>query len=136
MKKIVYVCNCCRKEIKGDGTRLFFDFFDTEKGEPLDNSTVPDNDVHFCARCSGKIMKDLFLEPEIPSGKREKDGSGKADPEKPKVDTGKIMALHNASWSNKEIAEEMGMTERQVYQCIYYQKRKGEDTDGAHTKEL
>lgn len=35
------------------------------------------------------------------------------------------MALHRAGWDNAKIADEMGADERQIYQCIRYQKNKG-----------
>lgn len=34
------------------------------------------------------------------------------------VDTGKILALHNAGWTNKAIAEEMKMSEKMVWYYI------------------
>lgn len=43
-----------------------------------------------------------------------------------KVDYGKIMALHNAGWDRKQIAEEMGMTENAVYQAMLRYKKSQE----------
>lgn len=45
---------------------------------------------------------------------------------KPKpVDLGKIMALRAAGWTAKAIGEEMGMTEKAVYNQIYKHNKKG-----------
>lgn len=44
------------------------------------------------------------------------------------VDTGKIMALHNAGWSNVKIAEELGMNEKTVW--YYVSKARKEEQDG------
>lgn len=43
------------------------------------------------------------------------------------VDTGKILALHNAGWTNKAIAEEMKMSEKSVW--YYIDKAKKGKTD-------
>lgn len=41
------------------------------------------------------------------------------------MDIGKIMALKNAGWTNKSIAEEMGMTQNAVaVQICTYRKRQ------------
>lgn len=41
-----------------------------------------------------------------------------------KIDYGKIMALHNAGWSNQKIADEMGMTYGAVATAISTYKKK------------
>lgn len=41
-----------------------------------------------------------------------------------KIDYGKIMALHNAGWSNQKIADEMGMTYGAVATAISTHKKK------------
>lgn len=56
-----------------------------------------------------------------PAGQR--GGTGKRSP----VDTGKILALHNAGWTNKAIAEEMKMSEKSVW--YYIDKAKKGKTD-------
>ena len=53
---------------------------------------------------------------------------GKLQPEvkktRQKIDYGKIMALHNAGWSNQKIADEMGMTYGAVATAISTYKKK------------
>ena len=41
------------------------------------------------------------------------------------------MALHNAGWDNKKIAEEMRVDEKKIYQCIYYQQSKNRRAESA-----
>lgn len=48
-----------------------------------------------------------------PTGKRVGAGA-----KRKAVDTGKILALHNAGWTNKAIAEEMKMNEKTVWYYI------------------
>lgn len=53
---------------------------------------------------------------------------GKLQPEvkktRQRIDYGKIMALHNAGWSNQKIADEMGMTYAAVATAISTYKKK------------
>ena len=46
-----------------------------------------------------------------------------------KLDYGKIMALHDAKWSNQKIADEMGMTYAAVATAISTYKRKMKDKE-------
>lgn len=46
------------------------------------------------------------------------------------VDTGKIMALHEAGWTNKAIAEEMRMNEKTVWYYIDKARKEGQDAKG------
>jgi hypothetical protein len=47
-----------------------------------------------------------------------------------RIDIGKIMALKNAGWRTKDIAEEMGMKPDAVSQAIYaYNKKKEKNND-------
>lgn len=59
-----------------------------------------------------------------PAGQR--GGTGKRSP----VDTGKILALHNAGWTNKAIAEEMKMNEKTVWYYIDKARREKKDAEG------
>lgn len=65
-----------------------------------------------------KQPKELFREP--------KDGTLKPEGKKTRqrLDYGKIMALHNAGWSNAKIADEMGMTYAAVATAISTYKKK------------
>lgn len=126
MKKMVYVCNRCKQEIKEQGNRIIPYFFDTVTEKQLEGIAVPEDDVHFCVECTRAIMAGLTRPPnEGKSGKEPEEGEKKPSGKKRRrLDTGKVMALHRAGWSNKQIADEMRATERQIYQCIRYQKSK------------
>lgn len=127
MKKTIYFCNRCGKEIKTEGARIIPHFFDMASGGELGNIGVPDDDVHFCMECTKEIISELFQKPE--EGKTVDKAVAKAGKKtRPKkeerLDAGKVMALHRAGWDNKKIADEMGVDERQIYWCIRYQTKK------------
>lgn len=126
MRKILYICNQCGQEIKEQGSRIIPHFFDTATEEQLEGITVPEDDVHFCVGCTKAIMEELVRPPnEEKSGEESEGGEKKTSGKKRRrLDTGKVMALHLAGWSNGQIADEMRATERQIYQCIRYQKGK------------
>lgn len=137
MKKIIYICNRCNKEIKTEMTRISLELFDVLANK-LEDIAFPDNDIHFCIGCTKKIMEEILRPPEA----GEEDVSEEAPDMKEKhtrlkkderLDAGKVMALHRAGWDNEKIADEMGVTERQIYQCIRYQIKKngpGGEPDG------
>ena len=129
MKKTLYFCNQCNREIKKKGTRIIPYSFDLMTNELTEEVKVPDNDVHFCMSCTQKIMEEMLgLQKTSIEENAEKISAPKAKNTRPKkedrLDAGKVMALHWANWSNEKIADEMGVTERQIYQCIRYQKKK------------
>ena len=124
MKKICFVCDFCGEEITGEGTRLVTVSFNNG------SFTEPDNtaEFHFCKKCNAALIVELD-KTESASAKDKKPTSGdkKKSPEKSsgrRLDAGKVMALSKAGWSNEKIAEEMKVTEEQIYKCIYYQKNK------------
>ena len=76
----------------------------------------------FCASCMNEIEKFIKKNPAAMNPDSESKPETK---EKKKVDIGKIMALKNAGWTNKSIAEEMGMTQNAVaVQICTYRKRQ------------
>ena len=80
--------------------------------------------MHFCIDCTMHIMEEMQPiradEPPVEEPKKKASPKKKDKP----LDAGKVMALHKAGWDNNKIADEMGVTARQVYQCIYYQVNK------------
>lgn len=125
MKKICFVCDFCGKEITGEGMRLIRVSF--EKGGAFTEQENAD-EFHFCKKCNAALIAELD-KTESASAKDKKPASGdkKKSPEKSsgrRLDAGKVMALSKAGWSNEKIAEEMKVTEEQIYKCIYYQKNK------------
>lgn len=68
-------------------------------------------------------------EPEKPEAEQPVKAEAPKPPEQPvkkakKLDKGKIMALHNAGWSNEKIADEMKCSPRTVLNIIYNESRK------------
>ena len=72
---------------------------------------------HYCIDCTMEALE--FLEP-----KKKPEKKLEENVQKKPLDPGKVMALHNAGWDNAKIADELGVRERQVYMCIYYQENK------------
>lgn len=99
MRKNVYYCDRCGCQLEDSGTKIvphYFDFITEDLTVPIE-----------------------FLEPKKKPEKKLEENAQK----KP-LDSGKVMALHNAGWDNAKIADELGVRERQVYMCIYYQENK------------
>ncbi|MCI8410382.1 MAG: DUF433 domain-containing protein [Lachnospiraceae bacterium] len=123
LKKTLYICNRCNKEIKTKGTRIIPHFFDFVTEEMLDEIEVADRDVHFCMDCTQRIMEEIL---RLPKGKpiENTKKAGKRPKKGERLDAGKVMALYQAGWDNEKIADEMDVTERQIYECIRYQIKK------------
>lgn len=76
-----------------------------------------------------KITNEIFADPkdQEPEKKVKRfNTKKKAETDKPKgkYDIGKIMALKNAGWSHKKIAEEMHITEKAVGNQIYLERKR------------
>ena len=130
MKKMVYICDRCRQPIADAGASIVPVFFDPDSGRQMEGKTrLEMEDLHFCVECVCRIMENVISlcagEPqdalEAEAGHRGKET----------LDTGKVMALHNAGWDNKKIAEEMRVDEKKIYQCIYYQQSKNRRAESA-----
>ncbi|MCD8208515.1 MAG: hypothetical protein LUD72_11300 [Bacteroidales bacterium] len=101
MQKITYYCDKCGKQIKEGRCRL-------EIINAGRDATVGSYDLH--PKCKDEIVA-LLSAPEEEGPKK-------------KIDHGKIMALHDAGWKNKDIAAEMHLETSQVSQVIYQEGRK------------
>lgn len=140
MKKILYICNRCGREITTAGIRIIPHYFEFGTDKVLEEIEVPDKNVHFCMNCTQKVMQEIRtaadvsdekVTKELPDKKSENKRPRKAE----RLDAGKVMALHRAGWENKKIADEMGVTERQIYQCIRYQINKNSPGGAPEGKE-
>ena len=131
MKKTVYLCNRCGKEIKGTAACISMQLLDVGNGR-REGIALPDEDAHLCMGCAKENMGEILRPPEAGGG-----GSMAGPPglKERRLDAGKVMALYRAGWDNKKIADEMGATERQIYQCIRYQEKKAAPGSGAGGKE-
>lgn len=126
-KKTMYFCDRCGHEIADAGIKIIPHYFDFETEELLSVLTDTAWGKHFCIDCTMTI-----LEAAEPPGQ---EAGGKKKKEKPfrrELDVGKVMALYEAGWDYEKIADEIGggVTARQIYQCIYYQRNKKSVIDG------
>ena len=130
VRKTIYLCDRCGQEIKGTGTRIMPYFFDTVTEERTEDIDLPESDVHFCVGCAKKILGELGRPPDENETGKEAAAGEKGQKRRRRLDTGKVMALHRAGWSNAEIADEMRATERQIYQCLRYLRKKAALAEG------
>ncbi len=59
--------------------------------------------------------------------KKKSMGAGAARKQKP-IDTGKLLALHNAGWSNVKIADELGISDATVGKYLKRMKEEQNET--------
>lgn len=124
MKKIIYYCDRCGKEIVGGNIKI----------NPMYENLGPDRKQYvfeencerdYCMECAEEIQAFMLCviknkqekEPSsekfmqsISKGGQEKEIS-EAAPKKRQLDTGKIIALRKAGWTQTKIAEEMGTSQ-------------------------
>ncbi len=135
MKKIIYICDKCGKEIEGNPYRVTVDRLFAEPSEQevkgiMSPHPYPDMDgLHFCKECVGALV-DLIrchLKPNTenvdtePENTEEVATSQPDPPEKSpkrKLDLGKVRALRNAGWSIKAIAEETQYSDKAIYRAL------------------
>lgn len=139
MKKTIYICNRCNQEIRTEMARISLGLYDVLANK-LEDIAFPDNDIHFCIGCAKKVMEEILRPPEAgdedgPEEPPVLDGKHSRLKKEERLDAGKVMALHRAGWDDKKIADEMGATERQIYQCIRYQEKKASTGSGPGGKE-
>lgn len=84
-----------------------------EKTEPLGTGIISRKKKKMLLEAEGR--KDAPVESDIKERKQ--------------IDYGKIMALSNAGWTNKQIAEEMGMILQQVYDAKYKARKKKAESE-------
>lgn len=100
----------------------------SESKEPKDNSESVAVKTETASKQPEAETKLQENEPKQPEKlfRAPKDGVLKPEAKKTrrKIDYGKIMALHNAGWSNQKIANEMGMTYNAVATAISNYKKK------------
>lgn len=127
---IKILCDRCNAEI-GEHENVGYIAVSAEIGEMSDNNVTMRNaefaDHVFCRSCTENI-KDFICNPEPKLRAKIKPKlteSGKKR-QRRKIDTGNIMALHNAGWSNGKIGDEpdIDMTDSEVGQAIRRYKRK------------
>ena len=134
MKKTVYVCDKCRKEV-------------------AEENVIRDHDFDFCEACAKKLddlITDWVMKVEKkPKQKKEKVEKTLKKTEKPLktqkperigfIDWDKACALKIAGWSHRDIADEVKTTEGTISAMIYekmkiYQKGGRENGESRNTE--
>lgn len=125
------ICDRCGKDISDSGKigYIVLNIRESVGGPAVQEN--PMKGLHFCASCMGDIQ-EFAASPKQASKEAFKEASRPKPSSRRKIDYPKIMALHDAGWSNSKIADEMGMTKTGVSRAIWYYKNKiqGEEEDG------
>lgn len=79
-----------------------------------------------CEKCIDKFLAAGEQEENIPEKKAAVKKDPEKKPEKKKVDTGKLLALHNAGWGPKAIGEELGIPAGTVSTFLWKRKKAQE----------
>lgn len=121
MRKTICVCDRCGKQIEGSLYGIVINEYET-LGDDLPTGTVktPDAQKELCPDCMKALVSNLaaFMDTEAKPHKRTTKKKKAAAPAATKIDRGKILALHNAEWTVKNIAGEMGCSEQTVYNVL------------------
>ena len=146
MKKIIYICDKCGKEIIGLPIKLVPCSYDqygdvTEIGsEALEDKAEKIQKNDYCLDCFRGVCDLLEPDQEEIEEEIEEELTQEEDEEicdrienTPKrggqttpLDVGKIKALYKANWKAKEIAEEMRCAESAVYRHLKAMRENGE----------
>ena len=108
MKKIIYICDRCGKEIQGKRYRLATMIFneDQEVAEDVDDG------AELCEKCY-KVVDDAVL-----AAMKNEKPEPKKSREPAITDFGKLKALLRAGWKIKDVAIEFGCSEQTVRNTI------------------
>lgn len=110
MEKTVIECDRCKKVIEGRIGYIAYNFKERkERDLMIDN---PYEKYDFCEECMNQIADFINGNETKKKSKGVKESTQKN--ERKRIDHGKIRALKNAGWTNKDIAQEMGMTTNNV----------------------
>lgn len=125
MRKIIYYCDRCGKEIEENPLSFEAVLQRTESGTVEDIDGVSD----ICESCANDLMeriRKMILSAEV----KEKP---KKEAKKQTVDSGKVVALAKAKWSVAKIADEMRcsqQTVRNILRACMTEDLKKEEDDG------
>lgn len=114
MRKVIYFCDKCNRQLPGYAFRLFAGEFDateqstTEKQPELIGELCP-----ACYKVALATVQASFAEghPDKPEPKKKTRGGAH---NRKQLDLGKIAALRNAGWSFDKIGEEVGCSAQTV----------------------
>lgn len=136
MKKIIYTCDRCKKEISGHIFKIFAEELEQESEDFTLEDHYPEMRTRdFCQECADFLVglidqkckkgAPAQINTEFEEAVQEMVATSQSDPpptvDKPaarKVDTGKVLALRKAGWIVKDIAEDVGCSEATVYNIL------------------
>lgn len=131
MRKII--CDCCGREITGNPMELCWSFRDRLTGDIItQDSGTPAmqkkleqmKNREYCEECVGMSIESLFRF-QGDHDRMEKEQEEDSRPKRKKLDEGKVIALKEAGWSAKMIAEEFGCSLQAVYKLLVRLKKAG-----------
>lgn len=152
---IKIICDRCNKEIS-DGN---IGYIATNWRSAEDGSLLGDNPheaKHFCSSCMKEFEEFVIKSSEnviktaenvsetaesvskevesVPDAEEQAPEQEESKGKRRQIDVGKIMALKNAGWKNKDIADEMHMEPQAVANVIYQQKKKEQSAGAIMTR--
>ena len=101
LKKIQFVCDRCGAVLEKTAIKIIPNVVELDGEDilhPVDEAT---HGMHFCAACTDALLKFLLPENKPPPKPKEKPARRR------RLDAGRVMALHNAGWSNEDIADDI-----------------------------
>lgn len=152
---IKIICDRCSKEISdGNIGYIATNWRSVEDGSLLDDN--PHEAKHFCSSCMKEFEEFVIKTPEnviktsenvsetpesvpkevesVPDSEEQPPEQEETKGKRRQIDVGKIMALKNAGWKNKDIADEMHMEPQAVANVIYQQKKKEQSAGAVMTR--
>ena len=129
------ICDRCGSTITDTGKTGYISLLHRQGPDgPLEGDNEFEQ-CHFCGTCMeqvGEFIRHSLGDTTEPA--RDPHAAGEPSPQagacrgkkgrKVSIDYGKIMALKDAKWSNKDIAEEMGMTPESVAVAVHNYRKK------------
>lgn len=142
---IRYFCDRCGKDLDKEKRIGYIAVNTKDKAEGDLKGENDFENCHYCASCTDAIKKFIrksseesaeLVKEAAPKASMQKERMDEAESDsaddnrggRKRIDTGKILALKNAGWSVKDIADEMHLTPQQVSSQLYLHKKKTEAT--------
>lgn len=115
MRTIAFACDRCKKVIQEEGSVFYLALF-AEGGEVTEEEISA---VHFCKDCTPSVLSEFLTKDEKKEAKEEesKDAVKRRCKDNKRIDTGKVLALRKAGWSDEEIASDMNLSEEEIRGC-------------------
>ena len=118
MKRIIYTCDYCGKEITGD---VFTFRIAKRLKDGMDFScSMEGMDPDLCADCIPAWLE--AVKPNLPEAPKKK-------AERKPLDMGKVLALRNAGWSLERIDNEMNVSPQTIANRLAKQSAPPEEED-------